>query len=529
MKFLTALSLILMISFPTILMGQNDSDKTPFFEYIYGDDSGNISLVVTELDKEFLYVNALSAGVGSNDLGLDRGKLGGTRIVKFIKEGSTLLLLQPNLKYRAESDNPKERAAVKEAFASSVLHGFPIISDSDGKYVINLTPFLLQDANGIVTVLKNKKEGTYKLDKKRSVVRKAGLHSFPKNTEFESILTFAGEPKGKYLRTVTPSSSAVTVVQHQSFIALPDDGYQPRSYHPYSGFNNILYYDYAAPIDEPLAKRYITRHRLQKKNSGSAASEAIEPIVYYVDAGCPEPIKSALIEGASWWNQAYTEAGFVNAFQVKELPEDVHPLDVRYNVIQWVHRSTRGWSYGASVVDPRTGEIIKGHVSLGSLRVRQDFMIAQGVLSPYDDSENNQPMKEMALARLRQLSAHEVGHTIGLAHNFAASCNYRASVMDYPHPLIKEKDGQIDLSDAYDDKIGLWDKRTIVYGYSEFEDQREDAGQLGAILTKTKEMGLLYMSDADARPAGGAHPKAHLWDNGNDPIEELKRLMSLEK
>ncbi len=514
---------------PALLFAQNESDKTPFFEYKYDEEKGTVSLTVTELDKEFLYMNAIAGGVGSNDLGLDRGKIHNTRIVKFVKQGNKLLLQQPNMKYRAESNNEKEKAAVREAFASSVLFGFDIVKKTGSYITIDLTPFLLQDANKITRLLKDRKEGTYKLDKKRSVVRKEGLHSFPKNTEFESILTFGGEATGKYLRTVTPSSDAVTIVQHQSFIALPDDNYTPRAFHPYSGFNNILYYDYATAIHEPMAKRYITRHRLEKKDSGTAASEAVEPIVYYVDAGCPEPIKSALIEGASWWNQAYIEAGFINAFQVKELPADAHPLDVRYNVIQWVHRSTRGWSYGASVVDPRTGEIIKGHVSLGSLRVRQDFMIAQGILSPYADANNYTRMTEMALARLRQLSAHEVGHTIGLAHNFAASCNDRASVMDYPHPLIKENGGQIDLSDAYDDKIGIWDKRTITYGYTEFNDRKENENGLHSILKETKELGLLYMSDSDARPMGGAHPKAHLWDNGNDPIEELKRLMILRK
>ena len=529
MKIIASYSILILLLIPSFLIGQNESDKSPFFQYKYNEEKGTVNLIVTELDKEFIYMNAIAGGVGSNDLGLDRGKINNTRIVKFVKQGNKLLLQQPNMKYRAESNNEKEKEAVREAFASSVLFGFDIVSKNGSSFTIDLTPFLLQDANGIAKLLKDKKEGTYKLDKKRTVVHKEGLHSFPKNTEFESILTFGGEAKGKYLRTVTPSSNAVTIMQHQSFIALPDDKYTPRAFHPYSGFNNILYYDYATPIHEPMAKRYITRHRLEKKNSGTAASEAIEPIVYYVDAGCPEPIKSALIEGASWWNQAYTEAGFINAFQVKELPGDVHPLDVRYNVIQWVHRSTRGWSYGASILDPRTGEIIKGHVSLGSLRVRQDFMIAQGILSPYAEGEDNTPMTEMALARLRQLSAHEVGHTIGLAHNFAASCNDRASVMDYPHPLIKQNGGKIDLSDAYDDKIGLWDKRTITYGYTEFADRKEDANGLIKILKETKGLDLLYMSDSDARPMGGAHPKAHLWDSGNDPIEELKRLMILRK
>ncbi len=521
---------ILLFLIPTFLSAQNSSDNTPFFIHTYDETTGKVKLHVDQLDTEFIYVNSLAGGVGSNDIGLDRGKLNKTRIVKFIKRGNKLLLIQPNQKYRAISENAQEVKAVEQAFASSVLWGFEIQSTKEGVHIIDITNFLLHDSNGIIKTLKDKKQGAYKIDKTRCVVEQDQLLAFPKNIEFESILTFKGEASGSFIKSVTPSPDYVTVIQHQSFIALPDSGYKPRAYHPYSGFNNISYYDYATPIEESMHKKFIARHRLEKKNPGSALSEAKEPLVYYVDSGCPEPVKSALIEGASWWNQAFTAAGFKDAFIVKELPKDAHPLDVRYNVIQWVHRSTRGWSYGASVVDPRTGEIIKGHVSLGSLRVRQDFMIAQGILAPYKTAnEDHTPMKEMALARLRQLSAHEVGHTIGLSHNFAASTNDRASVMDYPHPYITLNGSEIDLSDAYDDKIGAWDKRTIAYGYAEFDDAVSEEEGLNQVLKETKGQGLLYLSDQDARPMGGAHPKAHLWDNGSDPIDELKRITTLRE
>ena len=206
-------------------------------------------------------------------------------------------------------------------------------------------------------------------------------------------------------------------------------------------------------------------------------------------------------------------------------------MDVRYNLIQWVHRSTRGWSYGASVIDPRTGEIIKGHVSLGSLRVRQDFLIAQGLLQPYETGKPaSKEMEAMALARLRQLSAHEVGHTIGLSHNFAASYNDRASVMDYPHPYVTLKsDGSMDFSKAYDDKIGAWDKRTVRYGYQDFPKGTNVEKALNDILLENNKLGLKYISDEDARPLGGAHPYAHLWDNGTDAIAEFKRLAAVRK
>lgn len=510
-----------------------------FFNYSYDEATGKIMLELPtdKLGYEFLYVNSLAAGVGSNDIGLDRGQLGGTQIVKFIRTGDKILLVQPNQSYRAISDNPLEKRAVKEAFAESVLWGFPVIdkkvggkTDAGSSIEIDLTPFLLRDAHDVVGRLKRTKQGSYKLDKTRSAIWEPRTKNFPKNSEFESILTFTGDGTGRYIRSVAPNAKVVSVRQHHSFIELPDSNYKTRAFHPYSAYGSISFYDYATPIEEPIEKRFIRRHRLEKKSPGEARSEAVEPIIYYVDAGCPEPIKSALIEGASWWNQAFEAAGFIDAFQVKEMPADADPMDVRYNVIQWVHRSTRGWSYGASVADPRTGEIIKGHVSLGSLRVRQDFMIAQGIISPYDGSDNaDEAMKQLALARLRQLSAHEVGHTIGLAHNFASSVNGRASVMDYPHPIIKvdEGTGEVDLGEVYDTKIGEWDKVTIQYGYTQFGSPEDEAEGLKSIIHDAQSKGLKFISDRDARPAGGAHPHAHLWDNGPDAVEELERMMSV--
>jgi hypothetical protein len=295
---------------------------------------------------------------------------------------------------------------------------------------------------------------------------------------------------------------------------------------PRSGYIPTSYYDYATPIDQPLVKHFILRHRLEKKDPSAAVSEAVEPIIYYLDRGTPEPIRSALLEGAAWWNQAYEAAGYKDAFQVKVLPEGADPMDVRYNMINWVHRSTRGWSYGSSVVDPRTGEIIKGHVLLGSLRVRQDFMIAQGLVEAYADGADADPrLLEMALARLRQLSAHEVGHTIGLTHNFAASYNDRASVMDYPHPYITlDDDGNIDFSQAYDVGIGEWDKRMILFGYQDFPEGTDEKAELDKIIAENIRLGYQFISDRDSRAAGGAHPIAHLWDNGSSAVAELERL-----
>ena len=502
-----------------------------YFDFFYEESTDKIYLKVEKLNEEFLYVNSLASGVGSNDIGLDRGQLGSERVVYFKKAGNKLLLIQPNLKYRANTDNELERKSIEQAFAKSVLFGFKILSEDDGNYIVDFTPFLMEDTHGVANRLKQRKEGTYKIDASKSALSLERTKAFPENVEFEALLTFKGQPTGRNLRSVTPTSSLVTVVQHHSFVKLPDDNYEPREFDPRSGSISISYMDYAAPIHENIKKRYIIRHRLEKKNPNAAISEAKEPIIYYLDPGTPEPVRSALLEGARWWNEAYEAIGFKDAFQVKMLPDDADPMDCRYNVIQWVHRSTRGWSYGASVVDPRTGEIIKGHVSLGSLRIRQDFMIAQALMNnPFAESDDNyQPMLDMALARIRQLSAHEVGHTIGFTHNFAASANDRASVMDYPHPQISVSNGEIDFSKAYATGIGEWDKVTVAYSYSDFGANTDEKDALNKILKTAQDKGLRFITDSDARASGGAHALAHLWDNGKVAAEELNDVLALRK
>ncbi len=502
-----------------------------YFDFYYNESKDEIYLEVDTLEKEFLYVHSLATGLGSNDIGLDRGQIGDGIVVKFQKAGNKLLLVQPNKRYRAITDNTLEKRSVEQAFTKSVLYGFPIKEEKSNKYIIDLTPFLLQDTHGIIDRLKAQNEGDYKVDKEKSALSLERTKAFPKNIEFEALITYKGLPKGRNIRSVAPNSKLLTVIQHHSFVELPDDGYQKREFDPRSGAISISYMDYATPIQEPIVKCYIVRHRLEKKNPNLAVSEAKEPIIYYLDPGTPEPVRSALLEGARWWNEAYESIGFKDAFQVKMLPKDADPMDLRYNVIQWVHRSTRGWSYGASVVDPRTGEILKGHVSLGSLRIRQDFLIAQALLNqPFKDRDDNyRPMLDMALARIRQLSAHEVGHTIGFAHNFTASTQGRASVMDYPHPKVTLKDGKIDLSDAYDSKIGVWDKVTVAYSYSEFANRSSEKEELHKILNKAYQSGLRFISDSDARATGGAHELAHLWDNGKSAEEELENILKVRE
>lgn len=534
-------TLFLFISFTTLTKAQKVTEietKTHgltkyqgYFNFYWDEKTGHILLEVDKFDTEFLYVNSLPAGVGSNDLGLDRGQIGNSRIVKFIKSGPKILLVQPNYAYRAISNNADERKSVEEAFAQSVIWGFKQEADGDGRVLIDLTPFLLRDSHAIADKLAASQQGSFNLDESRSAVYLPNTKGFPENSEFEATITLTGKGKGSEIASVTPDPNAVTVRMHQSFIKLPDNNYKIRKFDPRSGFYENSYMDYATPIDQPIVKRQLVRHRLEKKDPAAIMSEPVKPIIYYVDRGAPEPVRTALIEGASWWNQAFEAAGYKNAFQVKLLPEDADPMDIRYNIIQWVHRSTRGWSYGESIVDPRTGEIIKGQVSLGSLRDRQDFLIAEGLLQPYEDGKpTSDAMLKLAIARLHQLAAHEVGHTLGLQHNFTSSVNNRASVMDYPPPLYTlNTDGTIDVSKAYTTEIGGWDKRAVLYGYQDFPAGTDEDEALKGIMKETLKEGYLFITDGDSRPAGSAHPLAHLWDNGTNAADELNRLMVIRK
>lgn len=502
-----------------------------FFDFYWDESQGKIWLQINNFDQEFLYINSLQAGVGSNDIGLDRGQLGDKRLVKFIKIGPKVFLIQPNLKYRAISNNPEERVAVEEAFAQSILWGFKVVARHKNSVLVDATEFLLRDSQGISQRLADTEQGHYTLDESRSAVYLPRTKSFPDNSEFEAFITLTGSKPGEHIRSVTPTAESVTVRTHHSFVRLPDNNYEPRVFDPRSGAIAISYIDYAAALGEPMEKKWVIRHRLKKKYPLKTISDPIKPIVYYLDPGTPEPVKSALIDGARWWANAFEAIGFSNAFEVKLLPAGADPLDVRYNTIQWVHRSTRGWSYGDSVIDPRTGEIIKGHVTLGSLRVRQDMLIAQGLLSPFNQGDEiNTTIEKMALARLRQLSAHEVGHTLGIIHNFFASTQNRASVMDYPHPLIKTNpSGELDLSDAYGAGVGAWDIYALSYIYREFPDKAQETENLNAILMEAQQKGLHFISDNDARAPGGSHPAAHLWDNGADPVKNLLDVLKIRE
>ncbi|MDX1570019.1 MAG: zinc-dependent metalloprotease [Xanthomonadales bacterium] len=478
----------------------------------------------------YIYQAYLSSGLGSNPLGLDRTVGGGTQILAMRRVGEKILFEVENWRFRATDGTEGERLAVRESFAWSVLWAGKIAAVAeDGRLLLDIGPFLLRDALGVAARIEQAEQGSFSLDADRSVVEASSTLVFPDNIEMEASLTFAGTKPGDEIRQTAPEPTAVTLVQHHSLVRLPEPGYEARRGDPRAGAIENIHYDYATPLSEPLATNIARRHRLERIDPAAASGPVKEPIVYYLDSGAPEPVKSALLDGARWWADAFEAAGFENAFEVRELPPGAHRLDVRYNIITWVHRATRGWSYGASVLDPRTGEIIKGYVLLGSQRVRQDRLIFEGLAGTGKTGTGaaDDPI-ELALARIRQLSAHEVGHTIGLAHNFGASANDRASVMDYPAPWVRiGEDGGLDFSQAYDAGIGAWDRFAIDWLYRQYPPGTDVAAALDAKVLEAREAGLIYVTDEHGRGVGTAHPLGAVWDNGSDPIAALEEAWAV--
>ena len=502
---------------------------------------------------QYILNDSLPNGLGQNDLGLDRGQIsifsqaslsGGPRLVHFERIGPKLLLVQENTMFRTASTDPAEQLAVQQSFPTSVLAGFEIAGETDGFVVVNATKYFFADIHSIAETLAAAKQGAYSVDEGRSTIIPENSKAFPSNTEVEAELTFvsADPSKATILADVAPEVHSVTVHVRQSFLKLPEPGFVPRRFSPGSGYFEGGYREMNTPLGAPLDQQFISRHRLQKKDPTCRENcEAVQPIHYFVDRGAPEPLRSALLEGCRWWDEAFRAAGWAKGtFLVDLLPPDADPMDARYNIIQWVHRKNRGWSYGSAIFDPRTGEILKGNVTLGSLRGRQDYLLAEALLAPYKDGRVPDPEHDealaMVLARIRQLAAHETGHTLGLVHNYAASTmphspDQTMSVMEYPHPWITlDKNGAPDLRHAYPIGIGVWDKVAIEYGYREFDVAGrpvEDTAALDKILRSAQAKGVVFLSDADARPAGSASPIAHLWDNGTDAADELNRISEI--
>jgi hypothetical protein len=502
-------------------------DRRDGFLPIYLDGrQGRILLEIPRDSTRALCLITQATGLGSNPIGIDRGSSGATYVARFDRDGDRVLFVLENWSYRSSSGNPDHARSVAEAFPPSTVASMPLLADEGGRLLVDATDMVMRDWNDVAATLAQSRQGTYTVARDRSAVYRPNTKGFPDNTEIDVALTFAttGRP-GNTVEAIVPDGRALTLRQHLSFVKLPDDAFRPRALDPRVGFFGIQFNDYAQPIQEPLQVRWAARHRLERVNPNDPTSPIKNPIRYYVDRGIPEPIRSATLQGVKWWEEAFDRAGLKGGFTVELLPEGVDPMDARYNVVQWENRNERGWSVGGTLDDPRTGEIIKGMARLDSHRARTDYNLYAGLMganaSPADTA--------FVLARVRQVSAHEVGHTLGLAHNYIASTYERASVMDYPPPRVRlDANGRIDLSQAYGVGPGPYDVWAIHWGYGTFTPATE-RDSLRAIISDGLKKGYLYLSDADARPEYGSDPRVNLWDDAATPLDFLKTQTAVRR
>ncbi len=518
------------------VFAERTKSAAAFFKVEAGDDGATL-ITLPKPDTEgvslrVIHSAGLTAGLGSNPVGLDRGYADEGKILAFRRIGKKLVIEEENWMYRASADNALEKEAVRQSFASSFLWAGEIADESpNGSIKVDISSFLTSDVLDLKGVLDGAGQGAYSIDKDRSFVDAKSFLAFPDNVEIDAFVTLAGEKAGNEVSATAADGRTFTLTQHHSFVRLPDDGFKPRPFDPRAGAIDVPFYDFSAKLGDPVVTRYARRFRLERKDPAARSGPVKKPIIFYIDPGAPEPVRQALIEGAQWWADAFKAAGFEDGYRVELLPEGAHPMDVRYNVVQWVHRQTRGWSYGSGVYDPRTGEMLKAHVVLGSQRVRQDRMIFEGLASAAKTGTGaaDDPV-QLSLARIRQLSAHEIGHTLGFAHNFAASSNNRASVMDYPAPYVRPTAaGGLDFSGAYSVGAGDWDKVAATWLYSEFRNGADEKAALDAIIRNAYARGLRFVDDAQARGVESAHPYAAVWDNGADAVDALGETMRVRQ
>lgn len=519
---------------PTIAEHTEGMDARPGYFPLYWDAAaGRLFLEVPRLDEPFLYLTSLATGVGSNDFFLDRGQIDDSHVARFRRVGPRVFLELENPRFRAATDATEAlERSVEQSFPSSIIGGFQVVAEEDGRALVDATAFFLRDAVNVAGTLQRVGQGSFRLDPARSAVYLPHTKAFPENTEVEASLTFESDRPGGEVRRHTPEPGAVTVRQHHSLVKLPDPGYEPRRADPRVGIFGVSYYDFGRSLDEDYQTAWAMRHRLEKADPDAEVSAPVEPVVYYLDPAIPEPYRSAFEEGGRWWNEVFEAAGFVDAFRIEDMPADMDPMDARYHVIQWVHRTEAGSSIGPSLVDPRTGEIIKAAVRMDSYRSLANYNTYAGAVGVDGDWYAGSPPgvdgEEFAMMRRRQHSAHEIGHTLGLAHNFIAVSDGRASVMDYPAPKMELVEGRLDLSDAYRAGAGAYDSLAIRYAYTPTPGGTSEEAFLNEMLVEAQERGWRFITNPDAG-SSNSYPDATWWINGSDVLDELERVMEVRR
>lgn len=499
-------------------------------------ETGKVFLEVQRLNQDFLYVTSMATGLGSGRaFELDRGNTTAQGIVRFERHGPRVFLIRQNSAFTATAGGEAASRNVRESFPVSVLASLPIVEQNAGRLLVDATDLFLSDVFGVQGSVRRYGLGEVKLDKTRSYVSAEQTKAFPKNSEIRAVLTFSAETPHAELRRHAPDGRSITLEQHHSFVELPTEPLPARVYDPRTANSEATVTDFSEGFADDYRKRYVTRWRLVPKDPVAYLRgelvEPVEPIVYYLDPALPEPYRSAYREGTLWWNRTLEAAGFRNALEVRDLPEGADPMDIRYSVIQLTHRTDAGPSVGPAVRDPRTGEVIVAMPRMDSHRSLIDYNIYAGLLPVYD-AQGIAPQlnpEEFTKARRRQHAAHEVGHTMGLPHNFMGGADNRSSVMHYPFPLIRvDAQGRLDLADAYRPGPGYSDTVAIRYAYTWFPTPEAEAAGLKAIVEEALERGHRFIT-GDHAELRGSFPEATRWVEGRTMFEALDRTMAVRR
>jgi Met-zincin/Domain of unknown function (DUF5117) len=499
---------------------------------------GRVLAEVPMFDRDVLYYVSAASGAGSVELPFDRGILA-TEVIHFQRSGPRVLVVAQHTRYRAQGGSAAQQENVRDSFATSVLASLPVEADESGRVLVDASPLFLRDAADVEGRLRRVNQGAFRFDAARSGFHAPRIKSFPLNAEVETIATFAADNPGLLVNNVTPDGRFFTLRIHHSFLKAPE-GYTPRVADPRIGVSTISFRDFAKPFDQDTETQWITRWRLERKDPSAAMSEPINPIVFYLDPGIPEPTRSAMRTGALWWNKAYEAAGFSNAVQVRDPTPDMDPMDIRYSWILWINRDERGFSSGGTFRDPRTGEILGSKTRMDSHRIRtignyfeaytpttgggnDDAALFLGDATLAGSLAAEQPAdgmpaaeRDVILMRQTLLTAHELGHVMGFQHNFSSSLNNFASVMEYPTPRVKVTSGRLDLGDAFQRAIGPYDEMMAKYAYSVFAAGREKDG-LEGVIREMRAKGLHYVPETD--------PRWTWYDDRATPQEYLKETM----